>query len=401
MNSSMTHPIDREDVMAWLDGELSAARALEVSVHIDQCAECRTLVDDLRAVSARLADWSIEPAPQRIATLLAAAEQPAAKPEPIRTGAVPRVSPAWRRVSVWGLPAAAGLALFVFASGPWMGRSVPPPEQEHVEGNRRTPAPPAPPPAPASSAMERSLGVAIQQGQAGEMGPGPMIVRTALLALTTDEFERARAAIERVTAEHGGQVSALDVSGTPPQPRSLRATLRIPSARLDAALAALRQVGRVQQESLASTEVTDQYRDLTVRIANSTREERRLVELLAQRTGDLKDVLAVEQAIARVRGEVERMQAEERAMKGRVDLASVTIQLSENYRADAAIASIAIGTQFRNAFIDGARDALDGVTAAALVIVRIAPTLALWAVLLAWPARKVWQRRRARVAKLT
>jgi hypothetical protein len=222
---------------------------------------------------------------------------------------------------------------------------------------------------------------------------GPMIVRTASLTLMTDAFDRARADIERVATEHGGQIAALDVSGAPPQPRSLRATLRIPAARLDAALAALRQTGRVEQETLGSGDVTDRYRDLTVRIANSRREEERLVELLAMRTGTLADVLAVEQALGRVRGEIERMESEERATKGRVDLAAITLQLSENYRAEASLGSIAIGTQFRNAFLDGSRAALDGLTSVALAIVRLAPALLVWTVILAWPARALWRAR--------
>ena len=33
-----THPIEREEVMAYLDGELDAAKAAAVGAHIEQCA---------------------------------------------------------------------------------------------------------------------------------------------------------------------------------------------------------------------------------------------------------------------------------------------------------------------------------------------------------------------------
>jgi hypothetical protein len=372
MNTTINHPIDREDGMAWLDGELSGARALEISLHVDGCTECQALAGELRALSSRLAEWEVEQSPQRVSAAVAGA------PSADRAAAVaaPRVTPMWRRAHVWGLAAAVVVVLLV-VPGVWMATSPPEPERRTMTISMANRAAEPAPQGLAPSAVQT----------------GPMIVRTASLTLTTDAFDRARADIERVATEHGGEIAALDVSGAPPQPRSLRATLRIPAARLDAALAALRQTGRVEQETLGSDDVTDRYRDLTVRIANSRREEERLVELLAMRTGTLADVLAVEQALGRVRGEIERMESEERATKGRVDLAAITLQLSENYRAEASLGSIAIGTQFRNAFLDGSRAALDGLTSVALAIVRLAPTLLVWTIILAWPARALWRAR--------
>src|SRR6476646_10646858 len=64
---TITHEIDRQEVMAYLDGEIAAARAVVVRAHLDQCAECRALADDLREVSAGLGEWAVEPAPRRLA----------------------------------------------------------------------------------------------------------------------------------------------------------------------------------------------------------------------------------------------------------------------------------------------------------------------------------------------
>ena len=63
---TITHEIDREEVMAYLDGEIAAARAVVVRTHLDQCAECRALADDLREVSAGLGEWAVEPAPDGV-----------------------------------------------------------------------------------------------------------------------------------------------------------------------------------------------------------------------------------------------------------------------------------------------------------------------------------------------
>ena len=63
---TITHEIDREEVMAYLDGEIAAARAVVVRAHLDQCAECRALADELREVSAGLGEWAVEPAPDTL-----------------------------------------------------------------------------------------------------------------------------------------------------------------------------------------------------------------------------------------------------------------------------------------------------------------------------------------------
>lgn len=52
-----THP-EREELMAWRDGEVPEARALEIGTHVEDCHECRGFIDALASVSARLATWT-------------------------------------------------------------------------------------------------------------------------------------------------------------------------------------------------------------------------------------------------------------------------------------------------------------------------------------------------------
>ena len=51
---TVTHDVEREDVMAYLDGELAPARAAAVAVHLDGCAECRALATEV----SRCVEWS-------------------------------------------------------------------------------------------------------------------------------------------------------------------------------------------------------------------------------------------------------------------------------------------------------------------------------------------------------
>jgi len=58
-----THPVAPEEVMAYLDGELSQAKAQAVSTHLDQCSECGDLAAQFRATSQALSGWTVPPVP--------------------------------------------------------------------------------------------------------------------------------------------------------------------------------------------------------------------------------------------------------------------------------------------------------------------------------------------------
>lgn len=54
----MTQHPEREDLMAWRDGEVPESRAAEIRMHVAGCDDCRAFVDGLAAISARLATWT-------------------------------------------------------------------------------------------------------------------------------------------------------------------------------------------------------------------------------------------------------------------------------------------------------------------------------------------------------
>ena len=60
MNTA-THPVAPEEVMAFLDGELSSSEAQAVSSHLDQCAECAGLAAQFRSTSQSLSGWTVPP----------------------------------------------------------------------------------------------------------------------------------------------------------------------------------------------------------------------------------------------------------------------------------------------------------------------------------------------------
>ncbi len=54
------HPIEQEELMAYLDGELSADQATEALSHLELCPDCQTLAADFQGVSQELLAWEVE-----------------------------------------------------------------------------------------------------------------------------------------------------------------------------------------------------------------------------------------------------------------------------------------------------------------------------------------------------
>ena len=58
--STNRHPIEQEELMAYLDGELPADRATEALSHLELCPVCQTVAADFRGVSRELMAWEVE-----------------------------------------------------------------------------------------------------------------------------------------------------------------------------------------------------------------------------------------------------------------------------------------------------------------------------------------------------
>jgi hypothetical protein len=409
-----THPFDREEVMAYLDGELAPERAAAAAAHLEQCVECRALVASLRSLSRQLPQWEVEMIPARVEQkVLRAAEQP--ESTPIAPPRVEAPAPGRRAIRwlLWGAAFSAAALFLIAISVPNLMRSRMAVEQwvEMPKGRTTTELPTAPmSPAPRqrdqmldgqAAAESRSANAMRMTGKvaAAETKPaeqGPMIIRRASLALLTKEFDAARAALENLVKAHQGYFGELNVAAPAAAGRSLTATVRVPAGQLDSVLVELRKLGRVEQENQSADDVTRQYVDLTARLANARETEKRLVEILRERTGKVSDVLSVEREIARTREQIEQMDAERKTLESQVQYASIDLRITEEYKQSLETPAPSLGTRLNNAAVSGLRDAADLIVGLILWLLGAVPTLLVLAAILAWPAVKLvrWIRRR-------
>jgi hypothetical protein len=212
------------------------------------------------------------------------------------------------------------------------------------------------------------------------------VIRTATLRIVTKDFDGVRPAVEGVVSDAGGFVDHLTATGDPGSARALRGTLRVPSDRLANVANRLRQLGQVVEDTQGSEDVADQLVDLGARLTSARATELRLTELLRNRTGKLSDVLEVERELARVRVDIERLDAETTNIGRRVSYATVTIEIVEERKAGLIPGPLSLTSRFRIAASDGLESAMESVTGALLFVLTAGPFLVLWSVVLgsAW-----------------
>ncbi len=252
---------------------------------------------------------------------------------------------------------------------------------------------------PAAPATEAGTPIAAVAGQIslplGGAQPtiGPSIARTARLRLSSRDFEGTRRAVERIAGDLGGWFSRMDVSRVG-EARSLTAAIQVPAPRLDAALAALKPLGIVLDESQKGEDVTEQIVDVDARLSNARNTEKRLVDLLQRRTGELEHVLAAEREISRVREEIERFDAQRKNLDRRVTYATLTVEVIEEIQASINLGPRPVPGRFRDALVTGLTEAMDSALGLTLLVIRLAPTLLLWAAVLFFPVRALVRRSR-------
>ncbi|MBV9339726.1 MAG: DUF4349 domain-containing protein, partial [Acidobacteria bacterium] len=231
-------------------------------------------------------------------------------------------------------------------------------------------------------------------------GGVPMIARTVSLTIVVKDFAASRSSLDAIVTRHHGYAAQLTVTGPENAARVLQGSLRVPAPELAAVVRDLRALGRVENESQAGEEVTGQHEDLVARLRNARETEQRFLAILEQRTGKLGDVLEVEERIARVRGDIERMEAEQKTLEHRVDFATIQLQLTEEYKAELNGPATSVSTRLHNALVAGYRGARETVLGVVIFLVEDGPTILVWLAILAVPAILLWRRYRRSLAEV-
>jgi len=149
-----------------------------------------------------------------------------------------------------------------------------------------------------------------------------MLIWRAWLSLEVGNVSNAVARVTDIATKSGGYVESQSDSGE----ERASVALRIPVDSLKPAMTSLESIGKVTSRRVSSEDVTEQYVDIDARLKTMIALRDRLRALL-DKADNVKDVLAIEKELGRVQGDIDSMQARLKALKGKVDLASISVTI--------------------------------------------------------------------------
>ncbi len=433
MNQDMKHSAHRvslEQLMVYLDGELLPEETTPVAEHLSECVQCQMRAVEFSEASAKLQGWRVAaqaPEAREMGPTLAkaldefVASHEAAAPKPdrgfgrslIALVTLQWIKPLWVRGLALGTGSVALLLVLLFSNlRPHQLRMA---QYQRYSAEMASPAPMlsdelirpgqdrsmlVAPPRERATAGDASQNVAVKSQEpsdsallsTAEITSPRMLVRTAQLVVTTKQFDHTREQMDLVLARYQGYVGHLNVTTPPDAGRVLAVALRIPADRMDAAMADLKKLGRVDAETVNAEEITQQYVDLSARLTNSRKTEQRLNELMLARTGKLSDLVEVERYRSQTREEIERMEAEKKSLEGQVRFSAIQLTVNEDYKAQLIVGRSSSDNKLWNAAVAGYARLVETILDISTFILVAGPTILLWCVLLGVPLYFAWRK---------
>jgi hypothetical protein len=176
----------------------------------------------------------------------------------------------------------------------------------------------------APSAKDQSSSSA-QAAPAPPSTGGRHVERSTRLELTTTDVQRTADGIVRATQAAGGYVQLSQVR-TGDKNGGAAFVLRIPTAKLDDALASLSKLGHVRSMEQSANDITGAYDSAQSRLADARAERRGLLRALAKAT-TAQEISSLKARIADNRRDLNRLQSEFDAVRRRANYATIQVDV--------------------------------------------------------------------------
>lgn len=153
-----------------------------------------------------------------------------------------------------------------------------------------------------------------------------LIVKNGSLSLVVKDVGNALVSIKTYAESNGGYVVESNTykSGSIPYGVII---VRIPAKIFEVGVGNVKSLGEVVSESIHGSDVTAEYVDLESQIKNLRASEQQFLEIM-KRAGSITEVLAVQNELTRVRGQIEGIQGRMKYLKESAEMSSLTVNLS-------------------------------------------------------------------------
>jgi hypothetical protein len=196
---------------------------------------------------------------------------------------------------------------------------------EGPKDGEKVPAPQFPPPPPKEEATP------------SEKTPPPTgrkVIRSGDIEFEVDSFDDALAVITRlIAATKDGFIATVNSDKLPNGKVRGAVVVRMPPGKLDGFILDLRKeltkTGELKGLRIGSEDVSRQYTDLESRLRAARTMEERLLKIIKEGKGQIKDLLQAETELGKWRTVIEQQEGELRYLANLVSLSTLTVKLTE------------------------------------------------------------------------
>jgi len=154
------------------------------------------------------------------------------------------------------------------------------------------------------------------------------VIRHGSLSLLVERAEDAVESIRGLAERLEGFVQDARVYETTGNTKNGTITIRVPETKFNEALSEIKRLAvSVENETLATEDVSDQFVDLEARLKNFKAEEGQYQKIM-ERATDITDILSVARELSRVRGDVERLEGQLLYLSRQVEMSTITVTLA-------------------------------------------------------------------------
>ncbi len=153
------------------------------------------------------------------------------------------------------------------------------------------------------------------------------LIRTGTVALRADDVARARFDVQKVVDVAGGEVgeetTSADEDG---EAEFARLVVRVPSSRFTQTMTDLEEVADLISTDTVTEDVTTKVIDTDVRVKLQRRSIER-ISLLLERAGSLKDIIRIEQELARREADLGSLEQQQAYLTDQTSFSTITVSL--------------------------------------------------------------------------
>jgi hypothetical protein len=157
---------------------------------------------------------------------------------------------------------------------------------------------------------------------------GTKIIKTGDVTIEVNDVTGAMDSLKTLAAAQGGYLSSTNVRKGSDNRLTGSATLRVPQAAFENAIAGVKGLGTVKSISTSGQDVTEEYVDIVAQKTSYTNQLAQYNAIMKQST-EVEDIIKVQEQIDRVQTQLDRLNGRLNYLNNRIDLSTISVYLQE------------------------------------------------------------------------